>query len=329
MSNIPNNIFKPSSGSYLSTIQPISDLPIKSEEIKSTNEIVEPTLSVDEIFIDNNDISPALALTDDELTCFYAVRYMLRSHKRLTNDDIDYAANYICSFYSVYADIDEKQLIMILTYLNQRGICKFALTFNEELDTAIKEKDTISIKRLVLGPKEVFIELYDNVFLHDDDKEFIIRLLSREIFATSMLLQRLAKRIIDLDTIDDKCMNESLTIESTEIDKVVHVSMIATKCYDEVCIHDAKILDDDAARATMSKYETPPESIYTVDKPSTAQNPQIYCFDTLDLIKSITEDVPINPKSNEPFSDYTLQLIHQRFRKEIAMYKRYKEANSV
>ena len=85
------------------------------------------------------------------------------------------------------------------------------------------------------------------------------------------------------------------------------------------------MLSEDNTKATLSKYEKTPMSIYTIDRPASSPNPHVYCFDTLELLDAITEPVPINANSGEPFSDFSLKLINQRFRKEIAMYRRYKE----
>jgi hypothetical protein len=221
---------------------------------------------------------------------------------------------------------------VFLVYANQRGICKFSLLFNEHLDLIIKRKDSGSLKDLLLDihtsqnkqsflvndNQNMFVELYDNPFLADEDREFIIRLISREIFATKLALQLLRKKILNFD----KCTFETI---ASELDSPKEtLSLLVAKCHNDVCIQDAKILSDDGARATMSKYENAPSMTYTIDKPKNSSSPQIYCFDTIDLIDSIVT-TGINPKSGEPFSEYAVELITRRFNKEINMYRRYKQ----
>lgn len=323
----------------ISTIQPISTLPGPNQSASLTTSPDINPIPVEEV-APIADISPAIAMTDTELACFHAVRYILRSHKRLTDDDIQYASNYISSFYSHSRDeleinpnadnlLNSEQLVMFLVYIDQRGISKFALVFNEELDASIKAKDTVSIKKLLLGPKEMFIELYDNPYLSNEDREFISRLISRERFAVSLALILLAKKILNLETIDDKCASESMSVEAERNGDAVNMTILATKCYDEVCIQDARILEDDTARAEMSKREKPADTVFTVDKPASSPTPQAYCFETIELIAAMTEETPINPKSKEPFSIYALKIIRQRFHKEIAMYRRYKEIKAI
>lgn len=318
----------------MSTIRPISQLPEVSQV--TTLAASSPIVSTP-IITPNTEIGPAVAMSDQELACFYAVRFVLRSHKQLNESDLQYAANYISSFYSFSQDqlrdnptasnyLTEDQLIRFLIYANERDIGKFALTFNDQLDSAIKNRNNLALNELLLGPKEMFLELYNNPYLTNQDREFLIRLVSREEYATTLVLGHLRKKLLNLETVDDTCHNTELIVQKQRQGNMVRVVSLATKCYGEVCIQDAKILSDDLARATMSTYEKPTETVYTIDKPRTAVNPQTYCFNTLDLIAAITENIPINPISREPFSDYALGVIRQRFRKEIAMYRRYKEA---
>lgn len=283
-------------------------------------------------------VSPAIAISDTELAYFHTIRFVLKTHKYLNDNDIDYASNFICSFYSHSHDnlssgsllLTDDQLIMFLVYSNQRGICKFALIFNEELDNSIKSKDDTKLKRILLGPKEMFVELYDNTFLPPDDRDFIIRLIARESFATVLLIQLLKQKILNLeDIVDTYSSLQDFSNRSSDFilqDSPIHKAQIVTlttKCYDEVCIQDSTILEDDQVRAIMSKYEQSPDSIYTIDNSPSSKTPQVYCFNTLDLISSVTSNNPINPKSQQPFSPYALTIINQRFHKEIAMYRRY------
>src|SRR5579863_10176276 len=85
-----------------SMIQPISQLPGLAPKVS----IPEPIL----ISRSTNEMSPAIAVIDDELACFYAVRYILRSHEYLTDDDTQYAANYISSFYAYNIERNQNNL---------------------------------------------------------------------------------------------------------------------------------------------------------------------------------------------------------------------------
>lgn len=246
------------------------------------------------------------------------VRHVLSTHKTLSKDDINYVIDLIKNQHNTQIEqliCDSKTkscsstggLIQFLVYADQSGICKFALSFNEVLDWAIKNKQDNKILELLNGPPELFIELYDNEFLLEDDKEFILRLISRELYSIMMT--------IELGNINPQkyiCHEEDLKI-------------LSAKCYDEVCIQDAKILADDESRAIMSQYEKPPIDVYTIDKSSSDIIPAVYCFNTLSLIYAATSKPPINPKTNEVFSPYALKLIHDRFRKEIALFRAYRK----
>ena len=313
----------------VSTIQPISQLPRQKISTSSSDPINKALLfEVSNLDI-GLDVSPAVAMSDEELACFYTVKFVLCSHKRLSKEDVEHAANYISSFYTYSRSeensdrddiITEEHLVQFLVYTNRRGIGKFALIFNDRLDFAIISRDNIFLQQILFGPKEMFVELYDNPYLFTEDYDFIIRLISREMYAMTLLLTRLREKIMNLETINDTCQSKEENQESIE--------SISAKCYDKVCLEDAKILESDSIRVEMSKYETLPDTIHTVDKPKNSMTPQVYCFDTIELIASMTDNIPVNSKTKEPFSEYSLKVIRKRFRKEIALYRRYKELRS-
>ena len=319
----------------VSTIRPIFQLPRPGQAISSMESGIGRQMGL--TIVPATEISPAVAMTDDELACFHAAKFVLRSHTQLTDLDRQYAANYISSFYSYSKEqlelnltkyLNDENLVRFLVYANRRDIGKFALTFNEQLDTAIKNRDDISLRALLLGPKEMFIEVYNNPYLSNEDREFLIRLISREEYAITLTLGQLRKKLLDLEMVDDQCTTEDVLIHAQGDSRVIQLTTLTTKCYGEVCIQDARILSDDSARATMSLYERPSAMVYTVDKPASSVNPRTYCFNTLDLIAAVTENTPINPQSREQFSTAALNMIRQRFRKEIAMYQRYREGKT-
>lgn len=269
----------------------------------------------------------ALALTDDELTYFHATRYVLRTHKNLSPDDIRFVSNYVASFRASGSndDFNDDQFAMFLAYADVTGIGKFALIFNEELDSAIKSQDSNALHDMLLGPKEMFVEVYDNPFLTDDDRESSLLMLSRSIYANKLMLDELRKLITSLENIDDSCSTDSALTAETSTSSGVSTVTIAARCYQAVCIQESKILSEDAVRAQINMNDKPPQQVYAVDKSASKLTPQVYCFDTLELLKAVSQDNAINPKTNEPFSPEALNLIKQKFHRELAMYRRYQQ----
>lgn len=248
-------------------------------------------------------------ITHEEVSCFFMINHVLKSHKKLSEEDIKFASNYICSMYTYYsqqlnsAPFDEFKLLMFLTYTHQKGICKFALLYNTDLDRVIMSRDKKSLKKLMLSMSEdLFVELYNNPSLSQEDRESIERLVVKEYYAVKLALNSLREKLLDSENL------EQLTL----------------KCYNNVCIQDSKLLNYDKADVVFSKHECSPEKVYTVDKAAKGE-PFIYCFDVLDLLEAITNKIPINPITNQRFSSYTIELINRRFRKEILLYKRYKQ----
>lgn len=265
----------------------------------------------------------AIAITQDEMSCFYMAKFSLLTNSDLSEDDIAFASNYICSLYS-YNIISDEQLILIFTYVNQSTICKFALIFNSQLTNAIKNRDTHSLRKLVSGPKEMFIEVYDNPYLSRDDKVFTLRLLARERYTVEMLFQQLKSRIEYCRTVDlrPSCISQ---VETDFTHKILNLSSLYAEFYDKVCFEYGELLNDDVIRTQMTKHEKYPDSIYTVDKPVNSHVPQVFCFSLFELFDSVLSDNPINPKTGELFSQYTITLINNRFNKELNMYRRYRD----
>jgi hypothetical protein len=282
----------------------------------------------------NLDLNSAITITQEEFACYHITQYILRSHDRLNEDDIQYASDYISSFYAYSQSVkdinllDTEQLILFLVYADQRGIGKFALIFNEELENSIKIRNNGYLKNIILGPKDMFIELYDNPYLSVENRQFIIRLLSREKYSLNLTFELIKKKIVSLDEIETRCNSQTMTLQAENNNGMVNVAVLMNRCYDEVCLEDTKILNQDFLRGIMSKHEINSDSIYTVDKSKNFPYAQKYCFGTIDLIALMTEEIPINPISGEPFSDFSIKIVRQRFNKEISMYRRYKEIRS-
>lgn len=286
-----------------------------------------PTLSISESN-KSNKISKesAVALGDDELACYYAVKYVLGKHN-LTETEQNYGSNYISSFYvHSYSEksktttkiFTDKHLLQFLVYADLQGICKFALSYNTILDNSIKTHNNALLKQLLLSPKEIFLELYDNPLLQPQDFDYLTKLLEREFLATDKELQLLKEKILTQEIINDlnTCHTEELIIAG-EISNSSIISGLTIKCYDEVCLLTGR----NAIEA--QKYEKPSDTVFTIDNPQST--PQKFCFKLLDLLDLMTTSNPINPQTTTPFSDFTIKLVKQRFHKELAMYQRYKQ----
>lgn len=266
-------------------------------------------------------------VTDEEVSCFHIINHVMKSHKQLSQDDIRFASNYICSLY-YYSNkfnpnpFDEEKLLLFLTYTYQRGMCKFALSYNTNLDNIITTRDKARLKKLLLGLSEnVFVELYDNPFLSEENKQSIERLVAKEFYTNKLILNSIREKLINAELIDDSCSSLSVTAKQNESG---HLVGLAKQCYENVCIQDSKISGCSEVDSILSKHNCSPNEVYTVDGIGSGE-PMIYCFDTLKLLDIITDKTPINPMTKRSFSSYALKLINRRFHKEISMYRRYKQ----
>jgi hypothetical protein len=259
--------------------------------------------------------------TDEEISCFHMINHTIKSHKQLSVDDIKFASNYICSlyYYSKTLDedpFDEDKLLLFLTYTQQKGMCRFALLYNTNLDKIIITRDKTKLKELLFTFSENnFVELYDNPFLSQENKDSIERLIVREFFTNKIVLDFVREKLLNAELIDDSC---SIEQESSSQDLI----QIARQCYENVCVQDSKMLGNSEVDSILTKHDCSPNKVYTVDG---IEDPMIYCFDILQLFDIILSKKQINPFTGKQFSEYSLKLIFRRFEKEINLYRRYKE----
>lgn len=264
-------------------------------------------------------------ITNEEVSSFHLINHTMKSHKRLSLEDIRFASNYICSFYYYSKRLnpnpfDEDKLILFLTYTHQKGICRFALSYNADLDKIIISRDKIKFRNFLLNLNEnVFIELYNNAFLSEENKQSIEKLVAKEFYGNKLTLELIREKLINAELIDDSCGDISVNMKQN---KSGHLVGLAKQCYENVCIQDSKTSGWSDVDSILSKHDCSPSEVYTVDG---SVEPMIYCFDTLHLLDIITDKIPINPITNQPFSSYALKLINRRFHKEISMYRRYKQ----
>lgn len=269
----------------------------------------------DHTFLNDKQLSPSVSYVTEEVAFFHIIKYVFEKHKNIKQSDIDYASKIICDYVFV-KNVDIKKLFLFLVYADVCGICKYAITFNEQLDYAIKHHDNKYLIELLLGPNEMFIEYYYNNELTENEKDYIIQLLTRELFSMASMLDYVKENIVDLDNID--LFDEDSYSEYLKQDGTIQLEKIANKCYNEICIEDASYKkNNDNVYAVMQLYSKPMEYMYTAD------NQQVFCFDTFELLEAVTSEYPINPQTKKPFSDLTLRLIYERLHKEISMYNVY------
>lgn len=241
------------------------------------------------------------------LVCNKLISQALQSHEVLTEEDIVFGANYVCSL-----NLDTEKLALLLLMMSRdTNTGRFALSFNHELDNALKIRDA-SILRRILSGENYLIELYDNPELTDVEKATVERMLTREYQAISATLKQ-AEPLLARGQLGA----EDLLLPCTEVERVSvqlgeQQATLYSRCYDQVCLKE-----------TFAGGSQIPSVIYTVDQVAGAASPNTYCFETMELIAALTQDPPINPTTQQPFSDLALSLLLPRFAKEIKLYRRY------
>lgn len=243
--------------------------------------------------------------------------YILQSKKNLSKEQIAWVSEHVRHLSNKTTN---EQIATFLAYANQNSIGKFALLFNRDLDHAVENKDQYLLHSLIMGPKEMFIELYTNKKLLEVQKKVLFAKVAMEITLISTVLENteIASKLESLLSKNDGCLLEerdfrelSMTLGNNEI---VTMSGIFKACQD-ICFHDAEIQYAKIGDIEWMNEKEFPENLS--------------CFDILELVEFLycinNGEKVINPHTNEPFQALTIISLNEKLSKEILLYERYRE----
>lgn len=238
------------------------------------------------------------------LVCNKLISQALQSHDVLSPEDIAFGANYICNL-----RLGDEQLAPLLLMISKdTNTGRFALSFNHELDNALKIRDASILGRILNG-QNFLVELYDNEELTGEEQAVIERMLTRELAAITATLKQgevlLARGQLGAEDLLVPCAD----LERVQVSVGDRQATLYSRCYDQVCLKES-----------VSQI---PTVIYTVDQAPGDAAPNTYCFDVMELIAGLAQDPPLNPTTRQPFSSLALSLLLPRFEKEVKLYRRY------
>lgn len=250
-------------------------------------------------------------ITPDEYSCFLLVKFSLSTHHHLSNDDIIYASNFITSLYSSPLFTFTPDLLFIfLTLSNQSSIGRFALTFNSQLRHLIHSRNDLLLATFLQSLSfNSFVELFDNPFLYLSDKELLIDLLDLDHQSIISVYQTIR--------------NQYESQHGNGVDDDEFKAETFNVCYNNICINKTISSGLSGIDGILYQANKCSQYVYIVDKSLSSSTPEIFCFDILDLCLIMTQENPINPHTNDPFSNYSIHTVKNRFRKEIALCLRF------
>lgn len=233
---------------------------------------------------------------------------ILKSHDKLNVNDIQYAISIISNMN--LSDVELSRFCLQAYKLTNTG--RFSLTYNEDLDYHIKNRVPSRIQKLVKGARsrEAWPELYNNplltrkqVIIIDDMNNIEYQTVLKGINTNKMLVR--------------SCVDQD-TKETISVSDDVYYNNIYTKCYDQICVAEAK------QRGKIVSLSNPniPKVAYISDPSS---NMTKECFDLMTLISRFANNNYLNPTSNQQFSATTIGNILSKYDKEIKMYKKHLE----
>lgn len=268
----------------------------------------------------------ATVVSNKMISCYKILNEALSTHRSLNDSDIEYAIDIVCQ---LRPSITNEQFALIILYLAKDTYTgKFALSFNQDMDVAVKRRDPELIKLLLYGPVEMFVELYDNPELNEKEVVHIKRMFNREYNALLSALENGAQQSNqDIDYLIP-CKDKETVFARKMMGKESSLTLYR-RCYGEVCLAEVES-QGHASRidAELLQADQIARKIYAPDVAPGKHIPSIYCFETDELIPLLSQASPINPYTGYEFSDFSLGILHRKFSKEIKMYKRYLQQKS-
>lgn len=235
--------------------------------------------------------------------CYRGVYEALSTHQSLTREDIEYAQNTLCSHLTSHDTI----ALFILLANRNTTTGRFSLFFNKVLDECIVSRNSERLIKTAAGPKENFVELFENPLLTALERETVEKVMNLEYRAMLSAVvngeRRREHHVKRLSPYDE----ESLVYQVSDAS-----SSLYGKCYSDVCF-----LENDEEAIPMTS------TIMVLDQPEDKLLRYLHCIPLLDLIEAFSRERPINPQTGRPFSSATTSLIMEKYAKEIKMYKYY------
>lgn len=239
--------------------------------------------------------------TQEQMKVHNTLKKVLATHREIKQEKLEKALDFLCS---KIRKLDRNSL-QFLVFANKDGIGRLAFTFNHELDLAIADGDMLLLHHLLMGPKDMFIEIYHNKYLNEHQKESLI--LTLKIAAVAM------KKSVENDGTSNKC---DYTHKISEDDKfqVKNKNLLEShSTFQRNCYKDVEL---SFQLESEEKSEIPKKSHYKGD-----------LVDTIKALYRSKDNFNVEHPTNFKLKMHPMVafILKDRLEKEIAMYARYQE----
>lgn len=252
------------------------------------------------------------AIPNQTLVCMRIIPEALLSRGDYSTEQIRFVTDTICQG----RDISLEQLAYLILFVTPNtNAGRFAVIFNEQLRSVVDRGDRSALMNLVSRGGHNFVELYDNSALTEAERQSIARMVDREYSALLSTLQQGSDLQDPLSHSYLPCAKRTVNQVSVTDGKSTKSSGLYTRCYNEICIYD----QDTGATPDI------PQTVFVPDPASGSPVMRVYCFEIMPLVHLLVtagSTSPINPQTGATFSSLALQLLQQKFSKEIKMYTR-------
>ncbi len=264
-------------------------------------------------------------ITKDQYFRSYMLKQCLRTHS-LTEDDLRWGSETV----DLSMHTPEQLATLFLSLSLNTDIGRFSLLYSDKIYEAITTRDLdYWVKLLQCQYTDAFPEYYHNAgAFTDGERRTIIEIHQREYLSLLQLIKRgetmtapYDKKLLTICPFTkQKCASPIKIGIDFGPDDEQSTETIYQKCYNDVCLQQCS--DDYHLMGTASCRVG--QTVQVPDVESARKGCLIvHCVDFMNLIASLTIDHPLHPVTHKPFDPNLLQLLKNRYRKEILLYGYY------
>jgi hypothetical protein len=255
----------------------------------------------------------AMAIPKDKLIRYSVLVTALKTHEKLSPEDRQFVISRI-----LVLDIDDSRFTkFILQIYKLTNTGRFSLTFNKDLDDHIiaRKAERLPVLVVTAGTQKAWPELYDNPYLCSTDVSTVEEMSNREYYSILNAIET-AECLPSLDEIlpCQEVKDQNFTVT----DGKIYYNSLYSKCYNNVCLAETE-----QKGKIISLNSEIPKIAYVADIQSDAYSK--FCFPVMVLIERLANGNYINPKTVKRFSDRTISQLSDKYKIEIAMYRKYLE----
>ena len=229
----------------------------------------------------------AKVLDSKTVACLVALKEALSTHQ-IIRENVD-QENINVVDETINNKVDLRYLTFFITITNRcLGVGRWCLHHNHVVDDLILDEDLPALIAHVKRGRQNCIEIFDNPDLSQEEVLVVRKELEREYKA----VQSAINNYNGTDAI---------------------VPTLVRNCYQTICFTEEGSDRPFSMERKIAVFDNPPGD----------KTPIMCCFDVVELVGLVADNVSINKCTKRPFGPKVREYVEERFSKELAMTRRY------